>query len=382
MRPYVLIFSALLLTGCASRSAQLALIRAVELHNEAVTRLESQNRRLSLELEQMKVAAAAEKGDVAAAKQSVLNIAQSMEDGMAVRVMMERAKVEMEYAREHTKPLMERLFGWTKGAKVGTLSTGEPNGPVEDGRRDTTVGFGRDTSTDGQRDECVRAGRQVESGHTVSDVPVVSGTMGAVDGKDGVSDARDDVGSGSGCVDGESAAVRSEGAQRGRGSSEAGKRGDGVGAGASSRGGGASGSGVGGIGSGSFAQDSGRVCVWGAGADGCGHQPGHLRRVLAVARGWDRTIERRAALEAFNLPQVMVSTVVRDFGSRVAFSVGDVILAAVELSRGDPPDNREARYHGRDRPSEGTQVLLFHLHDVCNVDGESVLAEFHGALAV
>lgn len=45
MRPYVLIFSALLLTGCASRSAQQALIRAVELHNEAVVRLESQNRR-------------------------------------------------------------------------------------------------------------------------------------------------------------------------------------------------------------------------------------------------------------------------------------------------------------------------------------------------
>lgn len=161
-----LLFSALLLTGCASRTAQMALIKAVELHNEAVVRLEAQNRRLLVELEQMKVAAAAEKGDVAAAKQSVLSIAKTMEEGMAVRVMMERAKVEMEVAREHTKPLLERLFGWTKGAKSDKVLD-EPNVSMEDDQRESVVGCSFD---DKEQDECACGGRQVEPGHTLSDM--------------------------------------------------------------------------------------------------------------------------------------------------------------------------------------------------------------------
>lgn len=104
------IFLPLILVGCASRSAQTFLMQAVEQQNEILLKLESQNQRLSLEIEQMKVVAAAEKGDTVAAQECVKYLFDTMSEGADIRVLVERAKINMEQARDKMRPWIIRLF--------------------------------------------------------------------------------------------------------------------------------------------------------------------------------------------------------------------------------------------------------------------------------
>ncbi|MFA5234742.1 MAG: hypothetical protein WC390_10115 [Sulfurimonas sp.] len=104
------IFLPLILAGCASRSAQIFLMQAVEQQNQILLKLESQNQRLSLEIEQMKVAAAVEKGNAAEAQECVKSLFDTINEGTEIKILAERAKINMEQVRDKMRPWIIRLF--------------------------------------------------------------------------------------------------------------------------------------------------------------------------------------------------------------------------------------------------------------------------------